>query len=136
MTDHEVKATLHPVKGMQIKESNAVITGTFLGYANGIATFFIRLQQEDKVHDYGNWSLAAYDESLDEQVGTQAGMNLILDLLKTLELNCWEELTGKAIRIRTFGGEVTQLGHYLKNQWFDIKKTAQKFQPEDSNATG
>lgn len=40
-------------------------------------------------------------------------------ILKTLEVEKWEDLPNTACRIDSDWGKVYRIGHFLKDQWFD-----------------
>ena len=43
--------------------------------------------------------------------------------MKTLEVESWEELKGKYVRveIEKWGGKIVKIGHLMKNKWFSFK---------------
>lgn len=40
--------------------------------------------------------------------------------MKTLEVESWEELKGKYVRVKIegWGGKIIKIGHLFKNKWF------------------
>ncbi len=108
---------------------NARITSTMLGYEDhNIFTFVLNL-------DYGGTGQGAGLIALDapvprepgtwqspHRVATAAGMQMIMDVLNTLEVRKWEDLPGKYIRVQTggFHGPVRAIGHPLKDQWVQL----------------
>ena len=43
--------------------------------------------------------------------------------MKTLEVESWEELMGKYVRVEIegWGGNIIKIGHLFKNKWFSWK---------------
>ena len=51
------------------------------------------------------------------------GYGAIIELMKTLEVESWEELKGKYVRveIERWGGKILRVGHFMKDKWFSFK---------------
>lgn len=96
-----------------MKEINAKIEDTMLGFEDhGIFTCMIYLDFGDSSHQgFGGYSL-----------GNEYTNRVITGLLKTLEIDQWESLKGKYVRIRKeddkYNSKITEIGHLLKDQWF------------------
>lgn len=53
------------------------------------------------------------------------GYGAIIELMKTLEVEAWEELKGQYIRVEFEGagcGKIVRIGHLMKDQWFSFKE--------------
>lgn len=104
---------------------NAKITSTMLGLEDhGIMTCTLFLEFANGGCGYGGYALDTYDEVKKMRVGTAAGLDAIMQLMKTLEVEKWEDLKGKYVRCETtgWGGTVTNIGHLIKNKWFSFKE--------------
>lgn len=87
-----------------IEEKNAIIRDTMLGFEDhGIFTCFIYLDYEGSGQGFGGYSI---------------GDEFIKEVLKTLEIDNWEDLKGERIRVRAEESKVHSIGHYLKDKWF------------------
>lgn len=88
---------------------NAKIKSTFLGLEyHGIPTFYINLDCGGAGQSYGGYDLRYY------------GIKIILEILKVLETNSWENLPD-IIRVDADYDKVYRIGHIIKDQWFDIE---------------
>lgn len=47
---------------------------------------------------------------------------LIRQILKTVGVNKWEDLPNQYLRIKITDGVISDIGHIIKNQWFNLKK--------------
>ncbi len=110
--------------GMELK--NAVIISTSLGGHDGagsIMTCMIRLDYGGSGQGFGGWSL---DEPIKDddgkflcRKGSALGMQFIIDVLKVLELESWEDLKGTCCRVKADFDKIHAIGHFLKDQWFN-----------------
>jgi len=101
---------------------NATITGTTLGKEDhGIFTCYLHLNGEGWGSAFGGYALDEYQPAAKRRVGTAYGMEFIGAILRTLEVDSWEQLKGQHCRVATegIGGRVTKIGHLIKNKWFD-----------------
>ena len=111
----------------EIELKNAEITGTHLGYEDhGIFTFMLNLKYGGSGQGAGGWALDSYDKKLDKRIGTKLGMDLIIEILKVLEVEKWEDLPGQFIRVKADYTKVHAIGHLLKDKWFDFQKFLKK----------
>jgi hypothetical protein len=104
---------------------NAKIASTSLGDADyGIFTAWLHLEGHGWGVGFGGYGLDEYDKASSQRVDkTGAGLEFIRAILDTLEVDTWEELPGKHVRVDSegVGGRCTRIGHLLKEQWFDPK---------------
>jgi len=114
---------LGPYMTEEIKEQNALITSTFLGIEDhGIFIFWLNL-------DYGGSGQGAGGLALDnvpndrtgDRIGTSEGLDLIMNILKTVGVSKWEDLPGKYIRVRGTQMGIEAIAHPLKDNWFIFK---------------
>ena len=51
------------------------------------------------------------------------GYGVIIELMKTLEVESWEELKNKYVRVEIegWGGKILRIGHLMKDKWFSFK---------------
>jgi len=70
----------------------------------GILNFWIHVDYENGFSQgVGGFALDTYDEELNSRVGTAYGCEMIRQLLFTLDVNDFSEMTGKTIWILTIG---------------------------------
>jgi hypothetical protein len=103
---------------------NVVIESTMLGTQDhGIMTFMLMLKGDGWGCGFGGYCLDTYDKKIGDRVGVASGLQAIMEVLKTLEVDRWEDLKGTFVRCETegWGGKVTKIGHLIKNQWFSLK---------------
>lgn len=94
------------------KIQNARIEDTKLGFEDrGILTCMIYLDYGDGGHQgFGGYAL-----------GKEYTDKWLRGLLKVIGVDNWEDLKGKHVRARIVGGKIIELGHLLKDEWFDPK---------------
>lgn len=102
---------------------NAIISGTMLGREDhGIFTYLIHFDFGGSGQGGGGYTLdeAKHDEDSKflGRVGTAFGMQQIIGLLDCLEVDSWEELKGKPVRVEADHGQIYRVGHYMKDRWF------------------
>lgn len=106
---------------------NARITSTTLGVNDhGIMDAWLMLDYGGSGQGFGGYALdepLKRDGKFVRRAGTSFGLQFIMDLLATLEVESWEKLPGTVLRVRLsgdgFGGKIEAVGHYMKDQWFD-----------------
>lgn len=104
-------------------QTNAKIIRSFLGVEDhGIFTCMLTLEGDGWGIGYGGYSMDTWHAELNRRVGTAYGMEVIMQLLNALELECWEDLKGKCVRVEMDHefGKVVRIGHLLKNKWFSF----------------
>jgi hypothetical protein len=102
--------------------TNAVISKTMLGREDhGIMTCYLTLDYSGSVQGFGGYSLDEFSPTLDRRVGTKWGMEFIARVLNVVEVENWEDLRGKYVRVKKGGATIDAIGHITKDQWFDPK---------------
>lgn len=117
---------------------NAQIKSTFLGREDhGIFTAILRLDYGSSQQVFGGYTLNP--SSADKDIGNDSnvyafGINFLMNILDTLEIEDWEHLPGTLIRVgkRTLDSAFDfGIGHYLKDNWFYPSDLAKEFFPEE-----
>lgn len=63
---------------------------------HGILTFFLDLDKESGMQQgFGGYSLDGYDEKLKRRIGTDAGMDFVLQMLQIFHVDRLEKIKGK-----------------------------------------
>jgi hypothetical protein len=89
-----------------METKNAKITGTTLGFEDhGIFTCFIHLDYGGVAQSFGGYFLEHYPR-------------MIQDILKTVGVESWEELSGKYIRVMAESHKIYKIGHVIKEIWY------------------
>lgn len=110
---------------MENKIENVIITNTQLGYEeHGIFTCMLFVKGDGWGCGFGGYALDTFEKETDERVATKQGFQTIIEILKTLELEKWEDLKGQYVRVETqgWGGKITKIGHLIKNKWFSFEE--------------
>lgn len=103
-----------------IETKNAKILSTMLGKEDhGIMTFSLTMEFEGGVQGFGGCTLDTINEKK-KRVGAAYGMQLIMELLDTLDCPTWEDLEGKLVRIKADRSRIYSIGHIMKERWLDI----------------
>lgn len=113
---------------------NVKITNTRLGYEDhGILTVSITTEAESRGQGFGGYALDAYVKDKDRRVGTDYGMEFVIKIMNTLEVENWEDVKGQFIRIDASHTKIHGIGHLLKDKWFypdedpDLKEMADEY---------
>lgn len=115
-----------------IEERNAKIRSTHLGCEDhGIMTVWINLEWEGGGQGFGGYALDQWEAARNKRIGTAYGMQFIMAILDTLEVERWEKLVGTVVRIRAEYTKVHAIGHFLKDQWFDPAELLIEMKPYD-----
>lgn len=97
---------------------NAKIVGTMLGFEDhGIMTCMIDTRSGSLGQGFGGYCL-----------GGKWGIEFIKALLKTLDVETWEQLKGTHCRLEADNGKIYRIGHIIENKWFDPKKDLKEFE--------
>lgn len=102
---------------------NAKIADTKLGEDHGCLTAEIFLEGGGWGCAFGGYCLDHWFAETGEHSSTD-GYGAIIELMKTLEVESWEALKGKYVRVETegWGGNITKIGHLIKDKWFSFKE--------------
>lgn len=88
---------------------NAVIESTTLGFEDhGIMTAFLNTMSDSLGQGFGGYSMNG-----------KWGMEFIKHVLKTLEVESWEDLPKTHLRVDASSDKIHRIGHIIKDQWFD-----------------
>jgi len=114
---------------------NAVIDGTMLGVEDhGLLTFYIYLDYGGCGQGFGGYALdepLKVDGRFVRRRGTAFGTEAIMRLLKVVGVSKWEDLKGKAVRADAEQSKIHRLGHYLKDEWIDLKALSEEASREE-----
>ena len=105
---------------------NAKISSTMLGWEDhGIFTFSIGMDYGGSGQGFGQFTL---DEPIKKngefmgRVGTAAGMDAIMKVLKVVGVEKWEALKGQVVRVDGDFSQIYRIGNVLEDKWFDIEE--------------
>jgi len=101
---------------------NAIIKSTALGIeAVRYLTAWLYLEGEGWGQGYGGFALT-----------DKAAHVCIEGVLKTLRVEKWEDLPGKAIRFKRDEpfGDISAIGHIVEDRWFEPEKAFAKLRAE------
>ena len=101
---------------------NGKITSTKLGEERGCLTADLFLEGEGCGCAFGGYCLDHWFLETGERCSSD-GYGAIIELMKTLEVESWEELNGKYVRVEIDGccGKILRIGHLIKDKWFSFK---------------
>ena len=104
---------------MEIVIENAKIIKTKLGLDHGCLTADIIVEGDSWRCNFGGYCLFA---EVGEHSSTD-GYGAIIEIMKTLEVESWEELKGQYVRVESegWGGRILKIGHLMKDKWFSFK---------------
>lgn len=105
------------------KIENAKITSTKLGEEHGCLTADIFVEGDGWGCAFGGYCLDHWCANIGEHHSSD-GYGAIIELMKTLEVDSWEALTGKYVRVEPggWGNGILRIGHLMKDKWFSFKE--------------
>lgn len=98
---------------------NARIKSTKLGKEYDCLTADLTIEGDGWVCVFGGYCLDRWSG-----YSCSDGYGAIIELMKTLEVESWEELNGKYVRVEIegWGGKILRIGHLMKDKWFSFKE--------------
>lgn len=120
----------------EVETKNARITSTTLGYEDhGILTCMLMLDYGDcGAQGFGGYGLDSYVKDRETRVGTEYGMQFIIEILNTVGVEKWEDLVGKHIRVKADWGKVHAIGNVLSDKWFNPEEFWEKYKNKEAAA--
>ena len=102
---------------------NGKITYTKLGLDHGCLTADLTIEGDGWGCGFGGYCLDKWFAKTGEH-SSKDGYGAIVELMKTLEVESWEDLKGQFVRVKTngWGGKIIQIGHLFKDKWFSFKE--------------
>jgi len=114
-----------------METKNAKITSTMLGIEDhGIMSFMLHLDYGGEGQGVGGYSLdtpISQGSTFIKRVGTAAGMSLIMEIMKVVDVKKWEDLPGQVIRVQADQSKVHAIGHFMNNKWLDFSLFFEEF---------
>jgi hypothetical protein len=104
-----------------VELKNAVITGTELNTKEGFLTGWLFLKYEVFCQNFGGRALYLPASFTHHTVESVAG-HWICRVMEIAGVTRWSELPGKAIRVKAAPGNVIEIGHIIKDDWFNPEK--------------
>lgn len=104
---------------MAVEILNGKITSTKLGEDHGCLTAYVTVEGN-------NWGCTTGGYCLDHwccepgEYYSSDGYGAIIELMKTFEVESWEELAGQYCRVETegWGSKILRIGHLMNDKWF------------------
>lgn len=105
---------------------NARITSVSLGYEDhGILTFGLGLDLAGGMFTtFGGYGLDTYNKTTKKRECHAYSMQLIVEIMKTVGVEKWEDLKDKYIRVVKEGlnTPIRKIGNLMEDKWFDVKE--------------
>lgn len=105
-----------------IEEKNAVITNARFDLEHGILSAWITLDYGGNGQGFGGYALylpSSFTHSSPK--GNYCG-HFIWRVFEIAGVQDWRDLVGKTIRVRSTNNGVIEIGHIIKNDWFNPKR--------------
>jgi hypothetical protein len=116
---------VEPTRWVQEKERNAKISSTFLGIEDhGVLTFSLHLEGD-------GWGQAFGGHSCEGKFLSEA----VRKILEVLEVDSWEKLPGRHVRMVGTNSKVSRIGHILKDKWYDITEHSAQYSAKHKDKT-
>lgn len=111
---------------MRNETLNAKITGTKLGEDHGCLTAYIYVEGAGWGGGMGGYCLDHWCSEVGHY-GSSDGYGAIIELMKTIEVDKWEDLKGKYVRVHVDEhNTIDRIGHLMKDKWFSFKEYIEK----------
>ncbi len=102
------------------KQKNACIQSVSFGMGDhGHMSLMLHLDYGGSSQGFGGYSLDTYDTDRKRRVGTAWGLEWIMQLMETLKVTDFSQLTGLLVRVEADFNEVYRIGHVFEDRWFD-----------------
>lgn len=89
-------------------ETNAIIRGTDICIEDhGHLTAYLHLEYDGSGQSFGGYAL-----------DNQFAAVFLRKVMETLEVTNWDDVKGKAIRVKADNSHVYAIGHFIKDKWF------------------
>jgi hypothetical protein len=109
----------------ELEIKNAKITNVSLSMADhGCLTFYVGLNGGGWCCNFGGYCIGHGYLGAESFQGSEAGLEVLMRIMDTVGVECWEDLKGQYCRVKTegWGGKILSIGNILKDKWFDIKE--------------
>lgn len=108
---------------MNIEILNGKITSTRLGEEHDCLSASLTIEGAGWACGFGGYCLDHWCASVGKY-GSKDGYGAIIELMKTLEVESWEDLKGRYVRVEIegWGGKILKIGHLMKDKWFSFKE--------------
>lgn len=116
---------------MEIK--NAIIThAEFHIMESGILTVSVSLDYGDGGQSFGNCALYLPESFKHYKKETLAG-HYLYRCMEIADVTKWSEIVGKPIRVKATHEKIYSIGHFIKDDWFDLDLEEDKVCVESSS---
>jgi len=107
---------------------NAAVKSTFLGVERGMFTFSISVGGGSWQQGFGQRLLDKEVDGADYRPSTVAAIPMLREILRVLEVPCWEQLKGTMCRVRrkSYNSPIHSIGHIMENRWVDLEEISQQ----------
>ena len=103
-----------------MEEKNAIIESAKISTEDyGCLSAWVFLDYSGAGQGFGGFNLHSVGTMKPEP--NYAGV-FIAQTMKIAGVETWENLKGKSIRVRVQDGSIKQIGHIIKDDWFDVGK--------------
>lgn len=111
---------------MRNETLNAKITETKLGEDHGCLTAYVYVEGAGLGGGIGGYCLDHWCNEAGHY-GSSDGYGAIIELMKTLEVDKWEALKDKYVRVHVDEhNTIDKIGHLMKDKWFSFKEYIEK----------
>jgi hypothetical protein len=102
---------------------NAVITGAEIGIDDrGLLSSQIRLDYGETSQSFGGYTLYLPVSFSHHRIHSLAG-HWIFRIMEIAGVREWSDLPGKSIRVKATFDRVIEIGHIVKDDWFNLEKS-------------
>jgi hypothetical protein len=107
---------------------NAIITSAELMIERGLLSSYIFLDYDAGCQGFGGYPLYLPENFTHSDSNHNYAGHWIYKILEIADVNHWSKLAGKTIRVKADHDKVHEIGHIIKNIWFNPKEEFAKMQ--------
>lgn len=100
-----------------MQEKNAVILSAAIHTENGCLDISLELDYGNSRQVFGGYVLYLPESYAHHSLKSPAG-HFIYRLMEVAGVKTWENLPGKAVRVKADYDKIYAIGHIIKNDWF------------------
>lgn len=105
----------------QIEIKNAIIQDTGMRIERGLLTAYLYVDYGGLGQGFGGYCLYLPQNFKHHEINSVAG-HFIYKCLKIADVESWADLKGKTIRVKCTWNKIYEIGHIVKDEWFNPEK--------------
>jgi len=105
---------------MEIK--NAIIESASINIERGLLTAWVHLRYDAGGQGFGGYALYLPKDFKHSKNQNNYAGHFIFRVMEMADVSKWEDLKGKTVRVKSEHSKVHEIGHIVKDKWFNPSK--------------